>query len=125
MRAPCYAAERRGIAAIAAVQDTHERGGSVKRVAAGFALVALLIVVAGCPNPQRITDLEKQVSDGQMKITELEGTVQTLTMTVDSLQKVIADMTAKGQSVQPGTKKTTGGGTGGREPLPPTKKGSK
>jgi hypothetical protein len=61
-----------------------------------------------------------------MKITELEGTVQTMTMTVDSLQKVIADMVAKaGKSSQPGTKKTTGGGTGGREPLPPTKKGSK
>jgi outer membrane murein-binding lipoprotein Lpp len=95
----------------------------VKKVLAGFALVALLIVVAGCPNPQKITDLEKQVADGQMHITELEGTVQTLMMERDSLQKVITDMMAK----KPGTGGTggTGGGTGGRVPLPPTKKGSK
>ncbi|MFO7675353.1 MAG: hypothetical protein R6X12_03440 [bacterium] len=91
----------------------------MRKLVAGFAVAALLLVVAGCPNPQQITDLQKQVADAQMKITELEGTMQRLTTERDSLQTVVTELLAK--------KTTTSGGkttTGAREALPPTKKTS-
>lgn len=93
----------------------------MRKVVAGFAVIALLLVVAGCPNPQQITDLQKQVADAQMQITELEGTMQRLTVERDSLQTLVTELTAKKTTTQSGTKTTT---PGGREALPPTKKGT-
>ena len=100
----------------------------MRKAVAGFAVVALLLVVAGCPGGPKVKDLEAQVGDLQQKITELEGQVVVLTAERDSLQGVIDKLGGdNGKKPLPPTKKGSSGGSssGGRKPLPPTKKGSK
>ncbi len=93
----------------------------MKKALATLAVVALLLVVAGCPGAQKVKDLEAQVAAQQQKITELEGQVATLTATNDSLTKVIADMVAQQQKA--GAKQTTkSGGTQPGTLKPPTQK---
>lgn len=90
----------------------------MRRLITGFAVAALLIAVAGCPNPQKIADLQKQVADAQMQVTELEGTMQRLTAERDSLQVLVEELTAK----KPAGTTPARTPTPGRIPLPPTKK---
>ena len=92
----------------------------MRKLVAGFAVAALLLVVTGCTNPQQIADLQKQVADAQMQVTELEGTMQRLTAERDSLQTVVTELLAKKTTTTSGGKTTTGA----REALPPTKKTS-
>lgn len=73
----------------------------MKQIVVGVGLLALLLVVAGCPNPQKVTELEAQVQAQTDKIAELEGQVQQLTVERDSLMKVIADMVERGGSTTP------------------------
>jgi len=72
-------------------------------------VIALLFVVAGCPGQQKVADLEKQVSDQQMKLTELEGQVQKLTAERDSLAKLVTELQQTGKP----PRKAGGGGSGG------------
>lgn len=101
----------------------------MRKAVAGFAVVALLLAVAGCPGGPKVKDLEAQVGDLQQKITELEGQVVVLTAERDSLQGELDKLTGDngGKKPQPPTKKggTGGSSSPGRKPLPPTKKGSK
>ena len=84
------------------------------RIAAASALaLALVIVMAGCPGGQKVSDLEAQVQDQQQKIAELEGQVQMLTMERDSLQTLVGAKT--------GDKPAQSGGEPGKQ-ITPTKK---
>ena len=85
------------------------------RLAAASALaVALVIVVAGCPGGQKVSDLEAQAQEQMQKIAELEGQVQMLTMERDSLQMLVDE---KDGGEKPAS---TGGGSG--KQITPTKK---
>ena len=90
----------------------------MKQIAVGVGLLALMLVVAGCPNPPKVTELEAQVQAQTDKIAELEGQVQQLTVERDSLMKVIAEMGEQGGSKPP---RTGGGSTGGGTTPPPGK----
>ncbi len=75
-------------------------------VATGFAVVALLFLVAGCPMGQNVSELKVQVEEQQQKITEFEGQVQTLTAERDSLQQLVDELSAEkgGPGEKPGEK---------------------
>lgn len=82
----------------------------MKRVIAAAAILALVLVV-GCQDTKKVTELQGQVDTQNQQITELQGQVQTLTAERDSLQQVITEMSAKTPAK---------GGTGTK---PPTNKG--
>ena len=96
----------------------------MRLMAASALAVDLVILVAGCPGGQKVSDLEAQVQDAQQKIAELEGTVQTLTMERDSLQKLV-DEKMGGKPLktgrEPGKQITPSGKTG--EPGKPPRTG--
>ncbi|HDQ99607.1 MAG TPA: hypothetical protein ENN51_04900 [candidate division WOR-3 bacterium] len=95
----------------------------MKRVVTGFAVAALLLVIAGCPNPQKIADLENQVEAQTEKITELEGMVEALTMERDALQERVEELETKAAGKTPGkTPAKTPGGTSPGGLKPPTQK---
>lgn len=81
----------------------------MRKAAVALSVIALLFVVAGCPGQQKVADLEKQVSDQQMKLTELEGQVQKLTAERDSLAKLVTELQQTGKP----PRKAGGGGSGG------------
>lgn len=76
----------------------------MKRVAAGIAALALLLVFAGCPGMQDTAELEKQVEEQAQKIVELEEQVEMLTAANDSLMALLGEEESGGE---------TGGNTGG------------
>ena len=95
----------------------------MKRVAAGFAVAALLLVVAGCPNPQKIAELENQVEVQSQKIAELEGVVEALTLERDALQERVTELETKAAGKTPAkTPARTPGGTTPGGLKPPTQK---
>lgn len=81
----------------------------MRKAAVVLSVIALLFVVAGCPGQQKVADLEKQVSDQQMKLTELEGQVQKLTAERDSLAKLVTEWQQTGKP----PRQATGGGSSG------------
>lgn len=98
---------------------------NVKKLAAGFAVAALLLVVAGCPLTQKTAELEEQIETQTARITELEEQVQTLTAErtalEDSLAKLEAALAARTPAGRTPTR-TPAPAPGSRQPLPPTKK---
>ncbi len=95
----------------------------MRKAAVALSVIALLFVVAGCPGQQKVADLEKQVSDQQMKLTELEGQVQKLTAERDSLAKLVAELQEPagkkpGQTGRSGGTGGTGGTGGGQSGKP-------
>jgi outer membrane murein-binding lipoprotein Lpp len=79
-----------------------EKEEAMRLMAASALAVALVILVAGCPGGQKVSDLEAQVQDAQQKIAELEGMVQTLTMERDSLQKLVDEKMGGGKPPKTG-----------------------
>jgi len=90
----------------------------MRRLIAAMAILAVVLVM-GCQDTKKVSELQGQVDKLNQQITELQSTVVVqLTAERDSLAKVLAEMQAKypakGGSVKPPTTK------GGLKP--PTKK---
>ena len=91
----------------------------MKRLITAMAILAVVLVM-GCQDTKKVTELQGQVDQLNQQITELQTTVVAqLTAERDSLAKVLADMQAKypakGGTTTPPTKKSG-------EMKPPTKK---
>jgi len=90
----------------------------MRRLIAAMAILAVVLVM-GCQDTKKVSELQGQVDKLNQQITELQSTVVVqLTAERDSLAKVLAEMQAKypakGGSVKPPTTKGT--------LKPPTKK---
>ncbi len=96
------------------VRSHEQKEENVRKLIAAAAILAVVLVV-GCQDTKKVTELQGQVDKMNQQITDLNGTVAKLTIERDSLGKVVTDLMAK-MPAKGG--KTTGGGT----VKPPTKK---
>ena len=94
----------------------------MRKLIAAAAILAVVLVV-GCQDTKKVTELQGQVDKLTQQITELQGTVIVkLTAERDSLAKLVLDFQAK-YPAKGSTKPPTGKGTGGGGTVkPPTKK---
>ena len=60
------------------------------------AAVLAVVLVAGCQDTKKVTELQGQIDKLTQQVTDLTGQVAKLTAERDSLGKVITRMTAKG-----------------------------
>jgi outer membrane murein-binding lipoprotein Lpp len=100
-------------------QSHEHKEEDVRKLIAAAAIVAVVFVL-GCQDTQKVTELQGQVDKMTQQITEMEGQVAKLTAERDSLSKLVTEMTGKkpAGTTKPPVKKSTGG----RTPVPPTKK---
>jgi len=86
----------------------------VKRLIAAAAILAVVLVM-GCQDTKKVTELQGQLDKANQQITELTGQLQVITAQKDSIAKVLADMQAKAPAAKgttptkPPTTKSSGG----------------
>jgi len=92
----------------------------VKRLIAAAAILAVVLVM-GCQDTKKVTELQGQLDKANQQITELTGQLQVITAQKDSIAKVLADMQAKAPAAA-GTKTVVKTPAGAKKAAPPTKK---
>jgi len=94
----------------------------VRKLIAAAALLAVVLVL-GCQDTKKVTELQGKVDQMTQQITDMNGQMAKLTATNDSLAKALADTTAKLHPVKGGTmtKQPAGGMKTGGTPAPAPK----
>jgi len=88
---------------------------SVRKLIAAAAILAVVLVV-GCQDTKKVTELQGQVDKMTQQITDMTGQIAKLTATNDSLMKAMTDSMAKMHPVK--AVKPAGAPTGGKTTTP-------
>jgi outer membrane murein-binding lipoprotein Lpp len=96
------------------VKSHEQKEEDVRKLIAAAAILAVVLVV-GCQDTKKVTELQGKVDTMTQQITDLNGQVAKLTVERDSLVKVATDLMAKLPPAK-GGKTTTPPAKGGMKP---------